>query len=80
MLEPVIQLVACFQKAFDPIAAGIWSEPSNRKTAFGSCRIEAASWSMGLVSLPVSRPLLAVTQPPSGLLATLLLAHRSVDR
>ncbi len=39
VLAPVIQLVACFQKASEPIAAGIWSEPSKRKTAFGSCRV-----------------------------------------
>src|SRR5690349_563064 len=46
VLWPVIQAVACFQKASDPIAAGIWSDPSKRKTVFGSWKRVAASLSI----------------------------------
>ena len=79
----MIQAVACFQKASEPTAAGIMSEPSKRKTVFGSCRIDADSLSIGLARFAASRPLLALIQPPpvtSELILALLLAHVSVDR
>src|SRR4051794_38819066 len=75
---PVIQLVACFQKASEPTAAGIWSEPSKRKVALGSSRIVAESLSIGFTKLLGSRPLLALTQPVDSL--ALMLAQVSVDR
>src|SRR4051812_21581459 len=75
---PVIQLVACFQNASEPTAAGIWSEPSKRNCAFGSSRIVAASLSIGLVRLFGSRPLLALTQPDDSF--ALVLAHSGLDR
>src|SRR5690606_7457750 len=79
VLCPVIQLVACFQKALEPTAAGIWSLPSKRNTAFGSCSSCAASRSIGFLSLLMSSFLLALTQPPwpSG---ALMFAQTSVDR
>src|SRR4051812_34186031 len=64
---PVIHCVACFQNASEPTAAGIWSEPSNRNTVFGSCRSVPDSRSIGLVRLFRSRPLLALTQPEESL-------------
>src|SRR3954451_7916020 len=66
VLWPVIQAVACFQKAFEPIAAGICSEPSNRKTAVEACSATHDSWSTGLFSRSRLSPLLALTQPPLG--------------
>src|SRR4051794_21542900 len=80
VLWPVIQFVACFQNELDPTAAGIWSEPSNRKTALGSCRTVADSWSIGLVSFLMSMPLLALIQPPLGVALTFSFAQVAEDR
>src|SRR3954465_1226739 len=80
VLWPVIQAVACFQKAFEPIAAGIWSEPSNRKTAFGSCSVSYDSWSTGLFSRSRLSPLLALTQPPLGVALAFSFAQVSEER
>jgi hypothetical protein len=75
---PSIHRVACFQNASEPTAAGIWSEPSNRKTVRGSARMVAASLSIGLVRLSLSRPLLALTQPEETF--ALMLAQASEER
>ena len=65
-LSPVTQAVISFQKEPAPTALGIWSEPSKRKTASGSWKVSADSWSIGLVRLAMSSPVLALTQPPPG--------------
>ena len=57
VLWPVIQAVISFQKEPAPTAPGIWSEPSKRKTASGSCRISAESLSIGLTRLSTSQAL-----------------------
>src|SRR4051794_3798742 len=80
VLSPVIQAVISFQKEFAPTSPGIWSEPSKRKTASGSWKICADSWSIGLTRLATSRPVLALTQPPPGVALAFSLAHTSVDR
>ena len=80
VLWPVIQAVISFQKEPEPTAPGIRSEPSKRKTAFGSCRICADSLSIGLTRLVTSSPLLALTQPPPGVALAFALAQTSVDR
>ena len=80
VLWPVIQAVACFQKASEPTAAGIWSEPSKRKTAFGSRRMLTDSLSIGLLSRFASSPLLALIQPPFGVALALSLAQVSDER
>src|SRR3954453_86513 len=80
VLSPVIQAVISFQKELAPTSPGIWSEPSKRKTASGSWKICADSWSIGLTRLATSRPVLALTQPPPGVALAFSLAHTSVDR
>src|SRR3954453_4245399 len=80
VLWPVIQAVACFQNAFEPTAAGIWSEPSKRKTAFGSWRMSYESWSIGLTRFSRLSPLLALTQPPPGVALAFSFAQVSDER
>src|SRR4051812_20595398 len=71
-LVPLIQSVMPVQKDFEPTWAGIRSEPSNRATVAGSCRICTESLSMEPVTALTSRLLLAEIQSPS---FALLLAH-----
>jgi hypothetical protein len=80
VLSPVIQAVISFQKELAPTSPGLWSEPSKRKTASGSWKICAESWSIGLTRLVTSSPVLALTQPPPGVASAYWLAHTSVDR
>ena len=76
----MIQAVSSFHSEPAPTAAGIRSEPSNRNTAFGSCRIFTDAWSIALATLLMSRPLLALTNPPFGVALPFSLAQVSVDR
>lgn len=76
----MIHAVISFQKEPAPTALGIWSEPSKRKTASGSWNVSADRMSIGLLRLEMSRPVLAVTQPPSGVALAFSLAHTSEDR
>jgi len=79
LLPVATQLVISLQKVPAPTAAGIWSEPSKRKTAFGSCRICADSLSTGDARFLGLSSLLALTQPPPGVALALLLAHSGED-
>ena len=80
VLFPVIHAVISFQKEPAPTAPGIWSDPSNRKTASGSWKVAAESWSIGLARLPASSPLFALTQPPAGVALAVSLAQVSDER
>src|SRR5690606_14270030 len=63
LLAPVIQSVMPRQNDEGPTAAGMRSEPSNRKVVDSFCRICADSRSIGLERLAGSRPGLALIQP-----------------
>src|SRR5690349_9555355 len=74
---PLIQSVMPFQNEPEPTAPGIMSEPSNRMTVLGSCRICTDSLSIVPVTALWSRPLLAENQSPS---LARLVAHSGEDR
>src|ERR1700712_1986026 len=71
--SPLIQLTMPFQNEFDPTAAGIRSDASNRNVVFGSCKILMLSTASGDLALFGSRPLLALMTPP---IETRLFAQR----
>src|ERR1700712_65836 len=80
VLLPVIQSVIAVQKDAEPTAAGIRSEPSNLKVFDGSWRIFTDSLSTGLAMFAGSRPVFALSQPPSGVALPFSFAHSGEDR
>src|SRR3954470_7349161 len=78
-LSVAIQLVSSVHSAPAPTSPGIRSEPSKRKTAPGSWKSFAASWSIGDARFSTSSPVLALTQPGPETLA-LTLAQSADDR
>src|SRR6478736_6601256 len=77
---PVSQLTIAVQKVPAPTSPGIRSDASNRITEFGSARISADSLSNSVARLSGSRRLLALTQPPIGVVLALVLAQSALDR
>src|SRR5690606_34993195 len=78
--EPVNQFTIPVQKVPAPTSPGMRSDASNRITASGSARISAESWSNDVARFSGSRPLLALTQPPWGVVSAFVLAQSALER